>query len=52
MIVILILSGLQMLMLGVIGEYLWRALDQIRNRQPYIIEKIYDTNEESKKIEV
>ncbi|NIM15418.1 MAG: glycosyltransferase [Candidatus Aminicenantes bacterium] len=42
MIVILILSGIQMLMLGVIGEYLWRTLDQVRNRPPYIIEKIYD----------
>ena len=42
MIVVLILSGIQMLMLGVIGEYLWRTLDQVRNRHPYIIEKIYD----------
>jgi dolichol-phosphate mannosyltransferase len=42
MIMILVLSGIQMLMLGIIGEYLWRALDQIRNRQPYIIEKIFD----------
>lgn len=42
MIVILVLSGIQMLMLGIIGEYLWRTLDQVRNRQPYIIEQIYD----------
>jgi dolichol-phosphate mannosyltransferase len=42
MIVILILSGIQMLMLGVIGEYLWRTLDQVRSRPAYIIEKIYD----------
>lgn len=42
MIVVLMLSGIQMLMLGVIGEYLWRTLDQVRNRPPYIIEKIYD----------
>jgi len=41
-IIILILSGIQILMLGIIGEYLWRTLDQVRNRQPYIIEKIYD----------
>jgi dolichol-phosphate mannosyltransferase len=42
MIMILVLSGIQMLMLGIIGEYLWRALDQVRNRQAYIIEKIFD----------
>lgn len=41
MIVILVLSGIQMLMLGVIGEYLWRTLNQVRHRQNYIIEKIY-----------
>lgn len=41
-ILILVLSGFQMLMLGVIGEYLWRTLDQVRNRTPYVIEKIYD----------
>jgi dolichol-phosphate mannosyltransferase len=42
MIAILILSGIQMLMLGVVGEYLWRSLDQVRNRELYIIEKIYE----------
>lgn len=42
MIVILILSGIQMLMLGVIGEYLWRTLDQVRSRPLFIIEEIYD----------
>lgn len=42
MVLILVLSGFQMLMLGIIGEYLWRALDQVRNRPKYIIEKIYE----------
>lgn len=42
MILVLVLSGFQMLMLGVIGEYLWRTLDQVRNRLPYVIEKIYE----------
>jgi len=41
MILILILSGFQMLMLGIIGEYLWRALDQVRHRPLYIIEEIH-----------
>lgn len=42
MISLLILSGLQMLSLGIIGEYLWRTLDQVRNRKPYVIEKVYE----------
>ena len=41
MILILVLSGFQMLMLGIIGEYLWRTLDQVRRRPKYIIDKIY-----------
>lgn len=42
MILILILSGLQMIMIGIIGEYLWRTLDQVRGRSQYVIDKIYD----------
>lgn len=42
MIIILILSGIQMLMLGIIGEYLWRTLDQVRNRPKYIVDKIFE----------
>ena len=38
MVVILILGGIQMLMLGVLGEYLWRALDEGRRRPRYLIE--------------
>ena len=42
MILVLLLSGFQMLMLGVIGEYLWRTLDEVRRRQAYVIESFYD----------
>ena len=31
-------SGIQMLMLGVVGEYLWRMLDEVRRRPPYVID--------------
>jgi polyisoprenyl-phosphate glycosyltransferase len=34
----LILQGAQMLMTGVLGEYVWRTLDQVRNRVPYIVD--------------
>jgi dolichol-phosphate mannosyltransferase len=37
-VVVLLLGGFQMLMMGVLGEYLWRALDEARRRPRYIIE--------------
>ena len=46
MLVITFAAGLQMSMLGVLGEYLWRVLDEVRRRPPYVIDKIYDTEEE------
>ena len=36
--VVLITSGVQLLMLGVLGEYLWRAFDESRGRPRYIVE--------------
>ena len=41
-ILILILSGFQILMLGVIGEYVWRTLSQVRNRPKYMIDEIIE----------
>ncbi len=40
MVVILILGGLQMTMMGILGEYLWRALDESRGRPRYWIESV------------
>jgi dolichol-phosphate mannosyltransferase len=39
MIVILILGGFQMIMMGMLGEYLWRTYDETRRRPRYVIEK-------------
>ena len=36
---ILVLGGGQIMMLGVIGEYLWRTLDESRDRPLVFIEK-------------
>lgn len=36
-VIILILGGIQMMLLGVIGEYIWRTYDQTRNRREYIV---------------
>jgi len=41
MTVLLIGLGLIMLMLGVMGEYLWRAYDEARGRPRYLIEEQY-----------
>jgi len=38
MIVILVIGGIQMIMLGILGEYLWRTFDESRKRPRYIIE--------------
>jgi len=38
MVVVLVASGFQMLMMGVLGEYLWRALDEALRRPRYLIE--------------
>jgi polyisoprenyl-phosphate glycosyltransferase len=41
MMLILFFSGIQILMIGIIGEYLWRTLDQVRKRDRYIIEQTF-----------
>jgi len=39
MILLLIIGGLIMLMLGVLGEYIWRIYDEIKQRPIYIVDK-------------
>ena len=39
MCVILLASGLILSMLGILGEYVWRALDASRSRPPFIIDE-------------
>ncbi|MCB9201606.1 MAG: glycosyltransferase [Flavobacteriales bacterium] len=39
MIIILITTGMIMIMLGIIGEYLWRTYDETRKRPLYIIKE-------------
>ena len=51
MLVVLLTSSFQMIMMGVLGEYLWRNLDETRKRPLYVIEKIVK-KEEGKTVEV
>jgi len=40
MVILLIVSGVQMIMIGILGEYLWRNLDETRKRPRFIVESI------------
>ncbi len=42
MIVVLVLGGLRFLMLGVIGEYLWRMLDETKRRPLFIVDRVVE----------
>jgi glycosyltransferase involved in cell wall biosynthesis len=44
MVVVLVLGGMQMLMLGIVGEYLWRTLAQTRNRPLYVIDRVFESS--------
>lgn len=41
MIILTITAGIQMTMLGILGEYLWRTLDATRDRPPFVIDEIF-----------
>lgn len=44
MVVVLVVSGVQLIMVGILGEYVVRTLEATRRRPPYIIEKVVDSN--------
>lgn len=41
-ILIAMIGGIQMLMLGILGEYLWRILDETRRRPLFVVDEVYD----------
>lgn len=47
MVVMLVLAGIQMIMLGVIGEYVWRTLDETRGRPNYVVDESLNPAPES-----
>jgi glycosyltransferase involved in cell wall biosynthesis len=42
MVVLLIVSGVQLMIMGILGEYLWRSLDETRRRPRFVIERIIE----------
>jgi len=37
MVVLLVVSGTQLVVTGILGEYLWRILEEVRPRPPFVI---------------
>ena len=48
MVVMLFSFGVIMVMLGLLGEYIWRALDASRNRPPFLIDETKGFDEKKK----
>jgi dolichol-phosphate mannosyltransferase len=44
MIVLTFTAGIQITMIGILCEYLWRALDEIRKRPLFVIDEIFDAS--------
>lgn len=42
---ILLTAGLQMTMSGIVGEYVWRTLKQVRDRDMYVVDAVYPAAE-------
>jgi glycosyltransferase involved in cell wall biosynthesis len=45
MAVLLVVSGVQLLMTGILGEYLWRNLDETRRRPRFVVDRIIEKDE-------
>jgi dolichol-phosphate mannosyltransferase len=48
MVVILFIGGIQLITLGVIGEYIWRGVDESRKRPLYLVSKRINFNDPEK----
>lgn len=45
MVALLIVSGTQLMVIGVIGEYLWRVLEESRSRPAFVVERTLNLEE-------
>jgi glycosyltransferase involved in cell wall biosynthesis len=51
MVTVLLLGGIQMLTLGIIGEYLWRISNEVRDRPQYIVMEEFEKAQSSEQPE-
>ena len=47
MLIMTFTTGVQMTILGIFGEYLWRTLDEVRRRPTFVIDKIFESEKPS-----
>ena len=40
LVVVVLLGGVQLVMIGIVGEYLWRAVDEVRQRPLYVVRDV------------
>lgn len=50
--VIILFSGLILLSLGIIGEYLWRIFDYVKQRPRYVVKEIIDETDDNLESEI
>lgn len=48
MVAILLLGGMQLLVLGVLGEYLWRVADEVRGAPPFVVQSMLGVEGENR----
>lgn len=41
LVVLLLLGGMQLILIGVMGEYLWRAVEEVRSRPLYVVRDVH-----------
>jgi dolichol-phosphate mannosyltransferase len=46
MVTLLVVSGVQLIVTGIIGEYLWRILEEVRPRPPFVIAEAVNPSED------
>jgi dolichol-phosphate mannosyltransferase len=39
-VLVLVIGGIQLLMIGIVGEYLWRTTDEARRRPVYVLRSV------------
>jgi dolichol-phosphate mannosyltransferase len=39
--IVIFFSGIQIILLSIVGEYVWRILDEVKRRPNYIVKDIF-----------